>query len=96
MMVLNINKSFWERGDFPQVFNNGSELIALKNPWTNGTQAAPFDKRTFSFSFLATLDGQKLIRRWYSLLSDPQPRCRWNERVVPGWLRRETLVGWFA
>ena len=49
MMVLNINKSFWDRGEFPQVINNGSEYIALTNPWTNGTLAAPFDKRTFFF-----------------------------------------------
>jgi len=55
MMVLNINKSFWERGDFPQVIANGSDYIALRNPWTNGTLAAPFDKRMPSF--LVTPDG---------------------------------------
>jgi len=50
MMTLNINKPFWERGEFPQVINNGSDYIALRNPWANGSPAAPFDKRTFSFS----------------------------------------------
>ena len=49
MMALTVNKSFWDRGDFPQVFNNGSEYIALTDPWTNGTLAAPFDKRPFFF-----------------------------------------------
>ena len=48
MMTVNINKPFWDRGDFPQVINNGSDYIALKNPWANGSPAAPFDKRTFS------------------------------------------------
>ena len=54
MMALNINKPFWERGDFPQVVSNGSDYIALKNPWANGSPAAPFDKRTYPR--LATLD----------------------------------------
>lgn len=49
-MVLDINRSFWDRGEFPQVINNGSDFIALRNPWTNGTLAAPFDKRTYSLS----------------------------------------------
>ena len=93
MMTLNINKSFWERGDFPQVINNGSEYIALKDPWANGSTAAPFDKRMFWF---VTLVIRKLIRRWDSFLSDPQPCRRWNERVVPGWFRREALVGRFT
>jgi hypothetical protein len=94
MMVLNINEPFWERGDFPQVVSNGSDYIALKNPWANGSPAAPFDRRTFSF--LAILDELRLIRCWGSLLFDPQRRRWWNERVVPGRFRRETVVRWFA
>ena len=53
-MALNINKSFWQRGDFPQVVSNGSDYIALKNPWANGSPAAPFDKRTYPY--LTTLN----------------------------------------
>ena len=86
MMALNIGESFWDRGAFPEVVNNGSQYIALTNPWVNGTKAAPFDKRTFFF--LATLDGRKLMQLLDSLLSDRQRRRRWNERVVPGWLRK--------
>jgi beta-glucanase (GH16 family) len=53
MIELKMNKqSFWERGDFPPVVSNGTESIALKNPWVNGTNAAPFDQRTFSPTFL--------------------------------------------
>ncbi|KAG6890189.1 hypothetical protein C0995_010894 [Termitomyces sp. Mi166 len=45
MPVLKLNKqSFWERGDFPPVVQNGSEAIILNNPWVNGTTAAPFDE----------------------------------------------------
>ena len=48
MLSLSINQPFWDRGDFPQVINNGSEYIALNNPWVNGTRAAPFDQRMLS------------------------------------------------
>ena len=68
MMTLNINKPFWERGEFPQVINNGSDYIALRNPWANGSPAAPFDKRTFSFP--PTLDKWRLTRCPDSILSD--------------------------
>jgi len=44
MLVLTIKESFWDRGDFPQVVSNGSDYIVLKDPWVNGTLAAPFDK----------------------------------------------------
>ncbi|KAG6836634.1 hypothetical protein H0H93_005661 [Arthromyces matolae] len=45
MPVLTLNKqSFWQRGDFPSVVQNGSESIILNNPWVNGTNAAPFDE----------------------------------------------------
>lgn len=54
MLALKIGQSFWDRGHFPQVINNGSEFVALTNPWTNGTMAAPFDKRMLSL--LAPLD----------------------------------------
>ena len=49
MMDLNIKKSFWQRGAFPQVVGSGSEWTIVSNPWANGTLAAPFDKRTFFF-----------------------------------------------
>ena len=81
MLALSIKESFWDRGDFPQVVNNGSDYIVLKDPWVNGTLAAPFDKRTYSF--LAVLDKQKLRRHWDSVLFDPQRRCWWNEWLVP-------------
>ena len=49
MLVLNIKESFWDRGDFPEVVNNGSDYIVLTDPWVNGTLAAPFDKRVYYF-----------------------------------------------
>lgn len=42
-----LNKNFWDRGDFPTVIQNGSEVINLQNPWVNGTKAAPFDERFY-------------------------------------------------
>ncbi|KAJ4481262.1 GH16 beta-1,3-glucan recognition protein [Lentinula aciculospora] len=47
MLQLNINEAFWDRGDFPAVVQNGSEIVALQNPWINGTNAAPFDQRFY-------------------------------------------------
>lgn len=49
MLALSIKESFWDRGDFPEVVNNGSDYIVLKDPWVNGTLAAPFDKRAYYF-----------------------------------------------
>jgi len=45
MLVLRFDQPFFQRGSFPPVVQNGSEAIALKNPWVNGTNAAPFDQR---------------------------------------------------
>jgi len=47
MFAINIDRSFWNVGNFPSVVQNGSEAIILTNPWTNGTKAAPFDQRFY-------------------------------------------------
>jgi len=47
MLDLSINEAFWDRGDFPATVLNGSDVIALENPWINGTKAAPFDQRFY-------------------------------------------------
>ncbi|KAJ7186444.1 GH16 beta-1,3-glucan recognition protein [Mycena filopes] len=39
-----ISESFWQRGDFPTVVQNGTQSVVLENPWVNGTKAAPFDQ----------------------------------------------------
>ncbi|KAJ7659260.1 glycoside hydrolase family 16 protein [Mycena polygramma] len=44
MYELKLSKSFWDRGDFPPVVQNGTESVVLQNPWVNGTKAAPFDQ----------------------------------------------------
>jgi hypothetical protein len=36
-------KPSFERGKFLTVISNGTGLIALPNPWVNGTNATPFD-----------------------------------------------------
>ena len=61
MLALTIKESFWDRGDFPEVVNNGSDYIVLKDPWVNGTLAAPFDKR--KYLFWAVPNREKLRRR---------------------------------
>ncbi|KAK7047619.1 hypothetical protein VNI00_006387 [Paramarasmius palmivorus] len=47
LLDLRLNKPFWDRGDFPTIIQNGSEVISLGNPWINGTKAAPFDQRFY-------------------------------------------------
>ena len=41
---LRFNQPFFDRGDFPQVITNGTEQIALQNPWKGRSNAAPFDQ----------------------------------------------------
>lgn len=45
MLMLKLDKPFWDLGDFPPVVQNGSQTVILNNPWVNGTKAAPFDQR---------------------------------------------------
>jgi hypothetical protein len=47
MLTLKMDKTFWDRGDFPPVVQNGSQTVILNNPWVNGTKAAPFDQCEF-------------------------------------------------
>jgi len=44
MFTLKVDQTFWQRGQFPDVVQNGTEYVALQNPWINGTNSAPFDK----------------------------------------------------
>jgi len=44
LLDLRFDHSFFERGDFPAVVQNGSEAVILQNPWVNGTNSAPFDQ----------------------------------------------------
>ncbi|KAG5644402.1 hypothetical protein DXG03_008569 [Asterophora parasitica] len=47
LLDLRFNKPFFQRGEFPQVVFNGSDLVALQNPWINGTNATPFDQEFY-------------------------------------------------
>jgi hypothetical protein len=50
MLDLRLGEPFFARGEFPPVIQNGTDSIALSDPWVNGTRgAAPFDQRA-SFS----------------------------------------------
>lgn len=53
MLDLRIKESFWDRGDFPRVVQNGSEAVILQNPWADASKSAPFDQRQ-SFNFMIT------------------------------------------
>lgn len=45
MPVLSLTKqTFWDRGEFPPVVQNGSQAVVLEDPWVNGTRVAPFDQ----------------------------------------------------
>jgi hypothetical protein len=42
---MNFKKSFWERGDYPGYFQNGTDLQKLVNPWAKSENTnAPFDQ----------------------------------------------------
>lgn len=41
---LKFNKPFWDRGDFPPKYTNGSHEEALANPWKGKGNTAPFDQ----------------------------------------------------
>ncbi|CAA7271076.1 unnamed protein product [Cyclocybe aegerita] len=47
LLDMRFNKPFFQRGEFPDVIFNGSSLVALQNPWINGTNATPFDQEFF-------------------------------------------------
>ncbi|KAG6826845.1 hypothetical protein H0H92_014177 [Tricholoma furcatifolium] len=47
LLDMKFNEPFFQRGDFPQVIFNGSSLVALQNPWINGTNATPFDQEFY-------------------------------------------------
>jgi hypothetical protein len=56
LLDLRFDQPFFRRGAFPDVVFNGSSLVALQDPWINGTNATPFDQgvclvRCFSFFF---------------------------------------------
>ena len=44
LLDMRFNEPFFKRGQFPEVWFNGSSLVALENPWINGTNATPFDQ----------------------------------------------------
>lgn len=44
-MDLSFSQSFWNRGDYPQYYQNGSVAETVTNPWySSATNAAPFDQ----------------------------------------------------
>ncbi|KAF5323729.1 hypothetical protein D9619_012970 [Psilocybe cf. subviscida] len=47
LLDMRFDRPFFERGDFPEVIFNGSSLVALQNPWINGTNATPFDQEFY-------------------------------------------------
>uniref|UniRef100_A0A8H7Y360 GH16 domain-containing protein n=1 Tax=Psilocybe cubensis TaxID=181762 RepID=A0A8H7Y360_PSICU len=47
LLDMRFNEPFFKRGQFPDVINNGSSLVALENPWINGTNATPFDQEFY-------------------------------------------------
>ncbi|KAI4521060.1 concanavalin A-like lectin/glucanase [Schizophyllum commune Loenen D] len=53
MLELKLNEPFWDRGDYPAVVQNGTDSVALENPWVNGTMAAPFDQEFYLILNLA-------------------------------------------
>lgn len=44
LLDIKFNEPFFERGQFPEVIFDGSNPVALQNPWINGTNATPFDQ----------------------------------------------------
>ncbi|KAF8589550.1 glycoside hydrolase family 16 protein [Ramaria rubella] len=44
MLYLPFNEPFFTRGHFPDVVQNGSQTVALQNPWAGHGNTAPFDQ----------------------------------------------------
>ncbi|GJJ14723.1 hypothetical protein Clacol_008990 [Clathrus columnatus] len=44
MLNLGFNEPFFTRGQFPEIVQNGSSIIALENPWIGRGDSAPFDQ----------------------------------------------------
>ncbi|KAJ3709694.1 concanavalin A-like lectin/glucanase domain-containing protein [Lentinula guzmanii] len=94
MLELNINEAFWDR--------EWSEVVALQDPWINGTKAAPFDQR-----FYLILDvGVGGTNGWFpdgpekpwldgSLNTEPSGYARFlgsSGSMVPNWPTNQTNV----
>jgi hypothetical protein len=44
-MLINFDKSSWDRGDYPTYYQNGTVATQVTNPWySSENKAAPFDQ----------------------------------------------------
>jgi hypothetical protein len=75
------SKSFWDRGNFPEVAQNGSGQVAVQDPYS-GSSAAPFDQGDFFFIFLLLCDGG--VDEFGRILFDHECGGGWNVWLVPG------------
>ncbi|KAJ7244327.1 hypothetical protein C8J57DRAFT_1525178 [Mycena rebaudengoi] len=86
MFELKLNKPTWERGDFSYVVQNGTE----KNPWVNGTKAAPFDHCAW-FLLLSSHASRWVVpdrpEKAWSDRSATAPRDFLQEHRCPSWPR---------
>jgi len=82
LLDIKFNEPFFERGQFPEVIFDGSNPVALQNPWINGTNATPFDQGKFPFingSVEPTLMPRfdLLFNRMFLRLLLDHERCSW-------------------
>ena len=83
MLDLRFDVPFFERGRFPPVVvQDGSDYVVLKDPWVNGSVAAPFDQSGFPFFSLFFKKILEIMKR--RVLFDHERRCWRDERVAPG------------
>ena len=98
LLDLKFDKPFFKRGEFPQVVYNGSTPVALQNPWTNGTNATPFDQGSFFVSLLPVKRSVSMgfltdrSFRWVRILLDFERGGGRYEWVVPGRTGEQALV----
>ncbi|KAH8830091.1 concanavalin A-like lectin/glucanase domain-containing protein [Flagelloscypha sp. PMI_526] len=88
LLDLRFSKSFWTRGEFPDTIHNDSQVIALQNPWANGTTAAPFDQ---SFFLIISL-GVGGTNGWFPDDKD-KPWVDWSRTAMRDFLN--TRADWF-
>jgi hypothetical protein len=75
IMDLSFSKSFWNRGDYPSYYQNGSVAEQITNPWyTSENAAAPFDQGKLSH-----IIGEKVQVLTGRLLPYLE-RCRWRNK----------------
>lgn len=89
MFNIKFDKPFFERGQYEATALNGTEEIAITNPWAaSGTNSAPFDQ----CKYFRALASSSLNLNMLSFLPHLEPGCWGPQWLVPRHSWREDVV----